>query len=272
MRSNGTEVMGAEVLRALSSNLGVDAVRQMLVDIESAERLPTREDLKDVIDNAGIMKGLAGQHREALGAWAKYGIDIAWAPSLIKTSSRITPKNLVAINELADPLLVYLPPLDAPGLLDTVNARCGYNGMRKDIDVHQSVREKLFVGSWQTPKKWETFFVDGSSFVAKSTRVLTMSDVEYVKYLAANMRAKGLEALSGIREFLALVVRSSVMERRLEAGETGSSDLILNAHIVLKDGDPIDVGCWNADDRTYWLMRNSNLPDDVHVRGSVHLI
>ncbi len=271
MPRNGIEVMGSDVLRALSSNLGVDTVRKMLADIESAERLPVREDLKDVIDDAGIIKGLAGQHREALGSWAKYGIDTAGAPSLLKTSSRITPKKLGAINESADPLLCCLPPLDATTLLNIVNARCGYNGMSKEIDVQASVREKHFGASLPDPKKWKMFFVDGSSSVTKYPRLPTMSDVEYVKYLVAQMRSKGLVALSGIREFLALVVRSSVLERRLEAGQTGSSDLILNAHVVLK-GDPIDVGSWNADDKTYWLERNSMLPEDVHVRGSLQLI
>jgi hypothetical protein len=272
MPKNGIGVMGADVLRALSSNLGVDTVRKMLADIESAERLPVRKDLKDVMDNAGIMKGLAGQHREALGAWAKYGIDTGGAPSLVKTNSRITPKKLGAINELADPLLCCIPPLDVTTLLNIVNARCGYNGMSKEIDVQSSVREKHFGASLPDPKKWKMFFVDGSSSVAKYPRLPSMSDVDYVKYLVAQMRFKGLVALSGIREFLALVVRSSVLERRLEAGQTGSSDLILNAPGVLKSGDPIDVGSWNADDKTYWLERNSMLPEDVHVRGSLQLI
>ncbi len=271
MSRNSLEGLDKDMLRVLSSRVGVDELRQLLQDLENEERLPVRDDLADVVDSRGIMKGLARQQREALGAWGKYGVDTRSAPSLATVNKWITPENLVAINELADPLLVHLPPLNCSTLLDTVNARCGYNGMRKDIDIDESVRTKHFVGSWETPKKWETFFVDGSSFVVKNKRLETMSEFEYVKSLVAELRAKGQSALSGVRKFLALVVRSSVMERRLEASKGGSSDLILNAEIVLKDGDPIDVGGWNADDQSYWLVRNLRLPEDVHVRGAVDL-
>ncbi len=221
-----------------------------------------------------LRDGYEPLYQSAVGALQAFAIDMTGIPKWETVRAALTPQVLNAAERLQKKTLILVPPLSRAALVAAVNSQKGKYGIRYDTYTDNLDNDALYNdGKPEGTPTWEVSIVEGVTDIGVNEALQmkggkSRQNHEQVSALLKDLKGKGLEALSGARNYLVAMIGALVDGQPIDV----QNWTVLNANTVDKNPKSyLGGGRWN-NDRIYLATGQPSVQGSIlRLRGAVRV-